>query len=390
MKTIITLAAIALCSAAIAQQTATVEGDNLGKIDQQNIGDSLVQDVRTNSTSTQLGNSANANGASINVPTNVDTRDQNTVAVNPTTTSAGGAATGNRADNANQSSAATGASSSGGNTLAGQNTSTNTNAGGIASAGGGAGGQGGTSSAQGGTSGATAMGGTSGATAMGGTSGATAMGGTSGATAMGGTSGATAMGGAGAAGNSAVQVDASDRSTANYSSRATAWAPIIPGPAAAPLAAGRLVQGSEECGPRASTYFVDVNGVRFQLLGGQQQVPQGYAQVLTVAASPYIYHETELPNGKLASVFGSRVTSYMATLGTSSAGAFVVGGFGKQGDGGQIGTNTGGSLEQMVQRYTIRECVISQVFIPNVQPAPVVLQQVFVPDAVPAPRQDRN
>lgn len=354
MKTIITLAAIALCSAAIAQQTATVEGDNLGKIDQQNIGDSLVQDVRTNSTSTQLGNSANANGASINVPTNVDTRDQNTVAVNPTTTSAGGAATGNRADNANQSSAATGASSSGGNTLAGQNTSTNTNAGGIASAGGGAGGQGGTSSAQGGTS------------------------------------GATAMGGAGAAGNSAVQVDASDRSTANYSSRATAWAPIIPGPAAAPLAAGRLVQGSEECGPRASTYFVDVNGVRFQLLGGQQHVPQGYAQVLTVAASPYIYHETELPNGKLASVFGSRVTSYMATLGTSSAGAFVVGGFGKQGDGGQVGTNTGGSLEQMVQRYTIRECVISQVFIPNVQPAPVVLQQVFVPDAVPAPRQDRN
>lgn len=353
-KILLSAALVAASLSSIAdpvQQSTITTGDN-SKVEnsEQLIGDTDASNNDITSTSTQLGNSANNNGASIST----DTRDQNTF--NPNTTITGGSTDSN----------ATGGSSIG-------NQSANDNK--LSISGVSTGPSSSTSDAQGGAGGMASS--SSGGNTL-----------SNGSSSGGNQLSQSARSSSDGSGNSVTSVDASNNS--KYNSRATVWAPIIPGPAPAPLAAGRLIQSTGECGPRARTYDIPVYGTRFQLLGGQQQVVQGYAHELAIASIPYIYHETELPHGKIATVFGSRVEAYTATLGTSSAGSLVVGGFGKQGDGGQVGTNTGGSLEQIVQRYTIRECVISQVFIPSVQPTQIVLHQTLIPEIAPAQRQDRN
>lgn len=127
------LAMIALMAAAAAHaqnapQSNTV-GDN-SSVDQQVIGDTNSTADHTNSVSTQLGNSANANGAQVN-PT-IDTRDQNTVT---STGGAGGSSTGNLSNNDNRSNASNGNQSMGqantgnssvGNTSATTGNNTNT------------------------------------------------------------------------------------------------------------------------------------------------------------------------------------------------------------------------------------------------------------------------
>ena len=339
MKPYIPIIALALCSAVQAQQTTTVEGDNLGKIDQQNIGDSLVQDVRTNSTSTQLGNSANANGASISVPTNVDTRDQNTVAVNPTTTSAGGSstATGNTSDTA--SSVGNTSASNGGNTVAGgavtgANTSANTttSAGGNATQRQGIAGSGNSDNRQ--------------------------------------ASNVTT-------GQTVVAVDSAHRSSSNY--RAVSWAPVIHGPAAPALAAGALVVVPGQCGPRVLIVRRDVVGSRFGVWGGQQEVLQGQDEIIAPAPEPFAQVGPYL--------MGHSITTYTAVLGTSSAASLTLAGFSRQGDGAQGGGSTGGQMQQLVQRVTIRECLFAQA-----APAPLPAVQVrSEPVALVQPaRQDRN
>ena len=407
MKTSLTLLALAAASFAVqAQQTTTVEGDNLGKIDQQNIGDSLVQDVRTNSTSTQLGNSANANGASISVPTNVDTRDQNTF--NPTSTNTGGntnsqatggAATGNWSDNDNRSSVgnvSTGPSSATSGPVTGTNTGTNTSdnkssaitgpstatsvAEGGAGGKGGAGGEGGSANqgqSQGQKTKTEVANGSSSSSGSTSNSGGNSMsnGSNSGGNQLGQKTNASSDG----SGNSktTTNVDASDRSTTSYQSKAVAWAPVLHGPAAPALATPNLVMLPTVCGPRVAIRRTDVIGVRFGVWGGQQEVIQGYDEVIAPAENLFVQVGPYL--------VGHQVTTYTATLGTSSAASLSLAGYGKNGDGAQGGGATSGALQQIVQRYTVRECIMAQEAVPvAVVPAPV-----YVP-TVRQPQPDRN
>lgn len=383
MKTTLTLLALAAASfAAQAQQTATVEGDNLGKIDQQNIGDSLVQDVRTNSTSTQLGNSANANGASISVPTNVDTRDQNTVAVNPTTTSAGGSAHGNLSSNDNRSSVGNTSSNSGGNNLADTNdnrstatsgpvTGTNTSRFDAANTS-----RNDTSSSANGTnlsSNRTAS------SAAGGAGGSASAGG--GAGGQGGSGGnSQAAGGSSQQGQSqGLRVDASDRSVTNYTSRATVLPPTVHGAAAPPLAVGHMAVVSTTCGPRVGIVRRDIVGKRFGVWGGQDDVLQGQDEIAAPAAQPFVVVDGYL--------LGHIVTTYTTTVGTSSAGSFSVGGYGKSGEGAQGGGAASGQLQQIVQRVVVTECLMPAAAPAQAierQPAPAIQQQTL------PVRQDRN
>ena len=394
MKTTLTLIALAAASFAVqAQQTTTVEGDNLGKVDQQNIGDSLVQDVRTNSTSTQLGNSANANGASISVPTNVDTRDQNTVAVNPTTTSAGGSAHGNLSSNDNRSAVGNTSSNSGGNNLADTNdnrstatsgpvTGTNTSQFDAANTS-----RNDTSSSANGTNlssnrtASSAAGGAGGSASAGG--GAGGQGGSGGnSQAAGGSSQQGQSQGLRESGNSSTRsttrVDASDRSVTNYTSRATVLPPTVHGAAAPPLAVGHMAVVSTPCGPRVGIVRRDIVGKRFGVWGGQDDVLQGQDEVTAPAAQPFV-----MVDGYL---LGHIVTTYTTTVGTSSAGSFSVGGYGKSGEGAQGGGAASGQLQQIVQRVVVTECLM-----PVAATAPIVVRPVYSPEPErTAPRQDRN
>lgn len=355
MKNTLKILALSITAfTAQAEQTATITGDN-GKSEMQNIGDSLVQDVRTNSTSMQLGNSANANGASISVPTTVDTRDQNTVAVNPTTTSQGGTsnATGNTSDN--RSSVGNTSASNGGNTVAGTVTGANTSTN--------------TTTSAGGTVGNTSAAGGAGGSAAGGHASSTSAGGNA-AQRQGQRQSADNQVSTGA---TTIAVDSADRSSSSY--RAVAFAPVIHGPAAPALAAGPMVVVPGQCGPRVLIVRRDVVGSRFGVWGGQQDVLQGQDEITAPAPEPFVQVGPYL--------MGHSVTVYTAVLGTSSAASLSLAGYGKEGQGAQGGGSTGGQLQQMVQRIAVRECVMAQMAaLEAVQREPVALVQPT--------RQDRN
>lgn len=117
-KTLSLLAASVVMLSANAQTFSPTLGDN-ASLDQQVIGDTNANADRTNSTSNQIGNSANANGAQLGV-TN-DTRDQNTVTSTGGAAS-GGSATGNLSNNDNRSSVGNTSASNGPQTMGQANT----------------------------------------------------------------------------------------------------------------------------------------------------------------------------------------------------------------------------------------------------------------------------
>lgn len=390
-KTIIAIASASVLAVSAHAQNApqsNTVGAN-GKLDQQIIGDTTSTADRTNSVSHQLGNSANNNGASF-TPT-VDTRDQNTV------NSAGGAASavGNTSDNksnasnGNQtlgqvtngnSSVGPTSSSSGGNHLAtGPSTATtgpisNTNS--AAGGGGGGGGAGGTASSSGtnlGINGQQQA--NTGTNAQGQTSAnRNSTGGNTQSTTAGNGAGASAGAGAGANNRTAntTRVDASDRSltTNTYTSKAVAWAPIIPGPVAAPLASANLVVIPGQCGPRVRVVATAVVGKQFGPFGGQYDVAQGQDTDTTMAQGADGQYEPYIVIGD--DVWGQRVDRAIGAIGTSSSTNFSVGGFSSRGDAAQGGAGGSGSLQQIVARSFVTDCVIGKVI------KPVVTREVLV------------
>lgn len=164
-----------------------------------------------------------------------------------------------------------------------------------------------------------------------------------------------------------AQAGSGDRST--YT--ATAWAPIIHGPAAPALAAGNLVVVPGVCGPRVRVITTQVVGQHYGAMGGQTDTPNGYTETL----GEYLDE-----NGNPAEPFvrrggyliGHQVTQYAAILGTSSAASFSVGGF-VDSKGLQGGAAGSGARQQLVKGLQVMECVV-----PVALPLPAAT-------AVPAP-----
>ena len=152
--------------------------------------------------------------------------------------------------------------------------------------------------------------------------------------------------------------DGGDGGDDSFHSRTTVWAPVIHGPAAAPLAGANIVMNPRPCGPRVEVMSAPVVGKRFGVLGGIRDVEQGTSETFVPASEPFLHR------GNL--VYGHEVVEYVAVLGTSSAGSFSVAGYGTDGNGVQGGASGGGALQQMVARVSVRECVMSAV-----SPAPV-------------------
>lgn len=352
-NTTIALAIFAVCSIAQADplidQSGTcptgVTGAASGSCTNQNqqLGNttsSIAGDVQAPVTSAQQGvsSTSNASGNAINPSfdnkaqvtqnsTNTTTGTINPT-INPNTSSS---ATGNTS--ANQSSATTGPSTASSGPVTGTNTNTSRFDGSVSSANQSAGGK------------ATAAGGTG--LASGGL-----------ASSQQGTTVGTS-------------VDASNRSTANYKVIAPQWAPIFPGPAAPPVAAGNLLQDIGACGPRGIIISHKVTGIQRTAFGGREHIDQGYDQELVDDPVPYIYING-VPHGHI-------VTTWTVTIAVSNAASLSLGGF-KDGAGVQGGGSSSAALVRLVQRFTTRTCVLA------VKEPQAVLQQTLVP----APRQDRN
>ena len=396
MKYAFSAIALALASfSALAQPFSPSIGDGGGTIDQQVIGDTNASADHTQSTANQIGNAANANGATIT--TGVDTRDQNTNNVSPTAT--GGAAIGNQSSNDNKSNAnasngpqtmgqantgtvgnttaTTGpsTSNSGGNTLGGASSSTgaisNQNvASGGAGGKGGAGGQGGAASSTGTNTGINGQ--QQGIDRSGNSDNRNALTGGAQNSSQRTSAGNGAGAGAGSGNQTAntTRVDASDRSSTTYTSRAVAHAPIIHGAASAPLATATMVVQPGVCGPRHYAEMTPVTGTHHGLLW-DSSVRQGNDYAVVPAASPFVMKDGYL--------IGHMIHEYVAVLGTSSSKSLSVQGYGSNQQGGGGGAATGGSHQQIVVRITIRECVM-----PTREPAvAAVIERPVIVEAKP-------
>jgi hypothetical protein len=177
---------------------------------------------------------------------------------------------------------------------------------------------------------------------------------------QGGAQNASTQSGVKGSGNATVAVDARQAGDV-YNSKTTVWAPVVHGPAAAPLAAANLVVIPGVCGPRVEVIKTPVVGKRFGIFGGQDDVEQGYDYEVVPAAVPY-----KIVGGEQ---HGEVVTFLAAALGTSSAGSFSIGGYGKDGNGGQGGAAASGQLQQIVTRVLRRDCVMARA----VEPAPIAI-----------------
>lgn len=177
------------------------------------------------------------------------------------------------------------------------------------------------------------------------------------------------------AGGATVSISGNESGSGDRSSF-TAWAPIIPAPAAPAIASANLVVIPGVCGPRVRVITTQVIGQHYGPAGGQYDVQRGYTETVGPyldengnPAAPFVYR-----NGYL---MGHIVTQAWATLGTSSAAGFSIGGF-VDSKGLQGGANASGAVQQLVKGLQVMDCVM-----PTVQVAPL-------PAPKPRPRPVRR
>lgn len=147
-------------------------------------------------------------------------------------------------------------------------------------------------------------------------------------------------------------------------SRATAWAPVIHGAGAAPLASGTMAVVPGVCGARVDIVFDPVEGRRFDTTGPNEgtKFVQGYSERTVPSKTPFV----EFNSAQGTYLLGHSVSYIAATVGTSSAGSFSVGFFGKEGQGGQGGAAASSSHQQLVTKVVVQDCVFAA-------PTPVAL-----------------
>jgi len=351
-KSIITLAVLLALGSAHAQPTQTIGNDSTGTL--QNIGD--IDASKASSTSTQVNPSANQNGNDLgNV---VDTRTQINPNINPNTTSnalganlalgnnsAGGAASNGQSNTGTVGNLTTGPSTSSATTGPSTATSNGTNLG-----------------INGQQQGIDRSGNSANAVTGGDQRNAQGQGQQQAATANGtntsrqNTSAGNGAGaGAGSNNRTLTSVDAADRSTTNYSSKTTVWAPVVHGQTAAPLAAANMVIVMGSCGPLKELVAKDIVGKRFGIWGGQQDVLQGETFTAEYPVDEYkrpirgFYQRGEV-------MYGERVNRAMYIIGTSTGASLSIGGFGSNGQGAQGGGSASGQLQQFGSYAWTEEC----------------------------------
>jgi hypothetical protein len=169
----------------------------------------------------------------------------------------------------------------------------------------------------------------------------------------------------------------------SFYSKTTVWAPVIHGPAAAPLAGAHIVVYTPRGGPRGALVCQPRVGQRVGGLGGGGAGGQGASEFFVPAHEPFVHR------GNM--VFGHEIVEYVTVVGTSTAGSFSLAGYGTDGNGAQGGASGGGMLQQMVVKVSVRECVMSVDAgpPPPVGALPAPPEQTLQGPALPAPEEIR-
>lgn len=376
--------------AQIAQDGCANQSSTTCSSSNQQVGNVSPTAAATNSTSisTQAGNSANANGASVGGTFNNNPQQEQSIGnaaqtIGPNQQSAtGGSATGNLSNNSNdnRSNATTGASNSGGNNLStGASTSgavsggntlatgpSNASVGAVSSnAAGGAGGAGGT--------GGTATGG-AGGTASGGTA---RQGQQQGQTQAANANGTNRSSNTNSIGQSVGNGQSTNVGGSSYSdnSRTIFIPPVVPPTPPSTVGTPQVIQTTTACGPLQQVIKTPVIGTYFGMFTNDK-IEQGFtydlAPVLDNNYRQVSYREEIQSNGDIKQ-FGSQAIIFATVVSIAGARTVAIGGGSSGGSWGQGGGGSSAAMSQLVTNIQIHECEIGTLhFVPIQTVAPII------------------
>lgn len=177
-------------------------------------------------------------------------------------------------------------------------------------------------------------------------------------------------------GNSAVNIDTSDKSNHSYidKSRVTFIPPVVPPTPPSHVAIGNIIKETLACGPLQKVVKTPITGTSRGLFS-RTTVNQGY----TYDLEPFIdndgnmvdYRRVYNPDGSIQ-LFGHQVVMFATIVGLSSGGNFAIGGGGGGGAWGQGGFGTSSSNTRLVTNIQLVQCEIGT-FKPTVE-------YIMVPD----------
>ena len=171
------------------------------------------------------------------------------------------------------------------------------------------------------------------------------------------------------ASNSSTTVDASDRSSSNYSSKLIFIPAIIPPTPPTALGVGNIIKDTSSCGPLQRVIREPVEGTFYGVFG-KSHVPQGFTERLVAfvdAGGVQVdYRQVPISGGGYR-LFGHQVTQYTAVIGVGGARNIAIGGGAGGGAWGQAGAGASASMQQMVTTIQLRECEIGS-FVPPAPP----------------------
>lgn len=342
----------------------------------------------SNNTNSVGGSNSSSGGNTMNGGANTATTGNNTNTVG------GSSSGGNNLTNGSNTATNTAHGGAGGS-VAGSGNSANSNTNNVKGGAGGAGGQGGA----GGSSGVAGSGNSTNANTASNAQGQGQQQANNGKNAQGQSSANTNQAGGNSGGNSKTGVSTSiSGDTYSSYSKTTVWAPVIHSAPAPALVGANISVIPMACGPRVQRRMIDVEGRRFNVLLPDQVVPQGWTEILEEATVDRLVYDPVTGKQKIVQVpqpflrknvegqswlMGHQVWEKAAVIGVSSGGSFSIGGFGRNGDGGQGGASASGQLQQQVSQYTIRDCVMATAVEPTVAvpPPPAVVEVLpLVPD----------
>lgn len=162
-------------------------------------------------------------------------------------------------------------------------------------------------------------------------------------------------------GNADVNVDSSDRSVTNYTSKTLFIPPVVPPTPPSQVAIGNIIKETLACGPLQMVVKTQVTGVSRGLLT-KSKVDQGFTYDLapfTDAQGNIVdYRKVDFPDGLGYRMFGSQVVIFSTIIGVSSGGNFAIGGGGGNQSWGQAGGGTSSSMTRLVTNIQIAQCEV--------------------------------
>ena len=170
-------------------------------------------------------------------------------------------------------------------------------------------------------------------------------------------------------------VDASDRSVTNYTSKTLFIPPVVPPTPPSQVAIGNIIKETLACGPLQMVVKTPVIGVSRGLLT-KSKVDQGVTYDLaayTDAQGNIVdYRKVDFPDGSGYKLFGSQVVIFSTIIGVSSGGNFAIGGGGGNQSWGQAGGGTSSSMTRLVTNIQIAQCEVGSVkYVPVEREIPV-------------------